>query len=75
MLSKPLKRSTLLPSLDLNPTAVHHHPARLQLMRDIVAEGPQSERVAMTMTYTLKAAGDLGTITQVGRGGALGLGD
>ena len=37
-----------------------------QLMADIVAEGPDSERIVMTMTYTYKAAGQLGGITKVG---------
>lgn len=34
-------------------------------MRDIVAEGPEAERVVMTMAYTFKAAGQLDAITQV----------
>ncbi|KAL4447959.1 hypothetical protein ABPG75_005178 [Micractinium tetrahymenae] len=36
----------------------------LQLMRDIVAEGPGAERVVMTMAYTYKAAGQPEGITQ-----------
>lgn len=38
----------------------------MQLMRDIVAEGPEAERVVMTMSYTYKAAGQPEGITQVG---------
>lgn len=41
----------------------------LQLMRELTEEGPRSERVAMTMAYTLKAAGDVAGITRV-RGAA-----
>ena len=47
-----------------------------QLLADVVAEGPDSERIVMTMTYTFKAAGQLGGITKVGGtgwGGPLGL--
>ena len=40
---------------------------RPQLMEAIVKEGPEAERVAMTMTYTYKAAGQVEGITQVRR--------
>jgi hypothetical protein len=33
-------------------------------MADIVAEGPEAERVVMTMAYTYKAAGRAGDVTQ-----------
>lgn len=48
----------------LLPTDPPRH-SRPQLMRELTSEGPRSERVAMTMAYTLKAAGDIAGITQV----------
>lgn len=36
-------------------------------MRDIVAEGPEAERVVMTMSYTYKAAGQLEAISQASK--------
>jgi hypothetical protein len=36
----------------------------LQMMHDITTEGPEAERVLMTMTYTLKAAGKPDAVAQ-----------
>ena len=51
-------RFTLSPTLPPPSTHPNH-----QLMGELAGEGPESERVAMTMAYTLKAAGRLGDIT------------
>lgn len=64
----PIQRVSLCIRHDAICPSLH---CLLQLLADIVAEGPDTERIVMTMTYTYKAAGQLGGITKVGAAAAV----